>query len=137
MKRFVCLVGLVVLVFGLALVNPRGVEARDPTIKEIMSRLHKGAAAPIVVIKRDLVADPPNWAEAQRLSHEFVLLGAGLAKNEPPQGDKESWARLAKQYLDHAQAMEDASQRKDLSAALAAHSRLTGSCNGCHNAHRK
>ncbi len=109
--------------------------AKDPTIKDVMDRLHKGSS-PLGNLKRDLQEDDPPWSEIQNTTRQFVTLGAFLAKNDPPKGDKESWARLAKQYFDNAKAMDAAAQQKDKSGTLAARERLAGSCTGCHKAHR-
>jgi cytochrome c553 len=137
MKRLACVSSVLALVGGAALaLLPREAAAKDPTVKEIMGKLHKGASAPLGLVKRDLQDDNPNWPEIQRLTHEFVVLGAALGKNPPPKGDKDSWAKLARQYFDDAKAMDDAAQRKDKAGSLAAQGRLAGSCAACHKAHR-
>lgn len=136
MKRLT-LVALICGLLGVVLwnVGPEAL-AKDPTIKEIMSRLHKGAAAPLGTIKRDLQAANPPWSEIQKTSQEFVALGAALTRNAPPKGSKDSWAKLSNQYFGDAKAMDDAAKRMDRAGALAAHARLIASCNNCHNAHR-
>jgi hypothetical protein len=137
MKRFMLATNMLALlaIVGLSL-SPDGANAKDPGIKEIMGKLHKGANAPLGVLKRDLQSDEPPWPEIQKVSREFLILGAALGKNPPPKGDKDSWAKFARQYYDNAKALDDAAQKKDKPGALAAQARIAGSCNACHNAHR-
>src|SRR4051794_34226567 len=114
MKRFLLVTNLLVLlaIVGLVL-NPDDAQGKDPTIKEIMGKLHKGANAPLGVLKRDLQSDDPPWLEIQKVSRDFLILGAALSKNSPPKGDKDSWAKFARVYYDNAKALDDAAQRKD------------------------
>ncbi|HXG08371.1 MAG TPA: cytochrome c [Gemmataceae bacterium] len=138
MKRWAC--GLVVLTVCGVLSQtegPAGAQgSRTPTVKEVMERLHKGANSPLTTIRADLQADLPDWPEVQKAAKDFVTLGAALGKNNPPKGDRQSWARLTAQYLENAKALDAAAQRRDQKAALVAHSRLNESCKGCHSAHR-
>src|SRR5262245_48352457 len=120
MKRFMLVTSVAAL---LALVGltwcPDDAQAKDPSIKEIMGKLHKGANAPLGILKRDLQSDDPPWLEIQKVSRDFLILGAALSKNAPPKGDKDSWAKYARQYYDNAKALDDAAQRKDRANALA------------------
>lgn len=137
MKRCVLVTSILALLAVVSLtLSPNGADAKDPSIKEVMGKLHKGANAPLGVLKRELQSDDPPWPEIQKVSREFLILGAALGKNPPPKGDKDSWAKLARQYYDNAKALDDAAQKKDKPAALAAQGRIAGSCNACHNAHR-
>jgi hypothetical protein len=138
MKQCACWAGLVALV-GAALLALRtgGASAKDPTVKEIMDRLHKGANAPLVHVKKELQSAQTDWDDVQKMAREFDALGAALGKNAPPAGDKASWARLAKDYGDNAHALDDAAQKKDKRAGLSAQAKLAGSCTTCHKAHRQ
>src|SRR6202011_605450 len=99
--------------------------------------LHKGANSPVSQLKGELAAPSPDWEKIQKTTKDFVILGAALAKNNPPRGDKESWAKLARQYFNDAKAMDDAAEQKDKQATLAARAKLAGSCMACHRAHKK
>ena len=135
MMRLAWLVGvLCVLAVGLMLIPSAG--AKDPTIKEIMGKLHKGANAPIGLIKKDLQEDDPDWDEIKKMTKDFVTLGAALGKNEPPMGETDSWKKLTKKYYDNAKALDDAAKGKDKRGALSAQAKLAGSCAACHRAHR-
>ena len=89
MKRLLIVAGVLtpLSVVGL-LLSPHDAQAKDPTIKEIMGKLHKGANAPLGVLKRDLQSDDPPWPEIQRVSREFLIHGAALYKNTPPKGER-------------------------------------------------
>jgi hypothetical protein len=138
MKRSISL--LIVLALGaLCLVNERHADAqagKTPSIKEVMKKLHGGANSPLVVVRMDLQDEQPDWAEIQRRSQEFVTLGAALAKNDPPKGDKQAWAKLADLYVQDARILAEAAMKRNKKTAVEAHTRLTGSCKGCHTAHR-
>src|SRR5258708_27576090 len=99
MKRVACMAS----VLAVLMVAARADDA-SPSIKEIMGKLHKGANAPLAKLKTALKADKPDWKEVQDLSKEFVTLGAGLAKNVPPKGDKSAFAQLADAYYQKAKA---------------------------------
>jgi hypothetical protein len=111
-------------------------EDKVPTIKEIMDKLHKGANPPIILIKRNLQSSDPDWEEIQKQTKEFMEMVEALEKNDPPKGDKGSWARLAKQYVGNAKAMNAAAQNNDKRETLKFQAKLAGSCTACHKAHR-
>lgn len=137
MKRLAFPMGLATL-FTLMVLCTGSVDAQGgPSIKEVMARLHKGENPPIAAIKKHLQSEPPNWAEVQKLSHEFATLTATLSSSTPPKGDKASWASLTKGYADTARELDAAAQKKDKTASLAARDKLAAACTNCHKAHRK
>jgi hypothetical protein len=128
----------VATVLGLLAVAAAGAQdKKTPTIKQVMEKLHKGANPPIANLRKALQAEEPDWSAIQKTTKDFVILGAALAKNNPPRGDKESWAKLARQYFTAAKAMDDAAEQKDKPATLAARAKLAGSCMACHRVHKK
>jgi hypothetical protein len=137
MKGLVCgvsllaLLGLVVLTAG-----PVGAADETPTIKEIMGKLHKGANAPLAQLKTQLKSDSPDWDKVQKSTKDFVILGASLAKNDPPKGEASAYKSLATAYFNNAKAIDDAAQAKDKAAADAAFKKLSASCKACHTAHK-
>lgn len=114
-----------------ALANPSA-----KTAKEIMTKLNKGANAPLVSLKRDIQKDNPNWSEAQAQAKEYSSMAGELKDATPPKGDMASWSKLAKDYGEAAKSLNDAVQKKDKSAALTAYGKLTNACAACHKAHR-
>jgi cytochrome c556 len=114
-----------------------GAEDSSPSIKEIMGKLHKGPNAPLAKLKTALKASTPHWKEVQQLSKDFVNLGAGLARNEPPRGDKSAFVQLADTYYQSAKALDAAAKAEDTARARAALNRIGASCKACHAAHKQ
>jgi cytochrome c556 len=132
MKRMACMAS----VLAVLIVAARADDS-TPSIKEIMGKLHKGANAPLAKLKTALKADAPDWKDVQDLSKDFVILGAGLAKNEPPRGDKSAFEQLANAYYQNAKSLDDASKAEDKAKAQAALNKIGASCKACHSAHKK
>src|SRR5437899_2533849 len=82
-KVFVLAAGPVVLLASASLLAVAQ-DDKAPTIKQVMGKLHKGAKAPIAQLKTQLSAPSPNWESIQKTTKDFVILGAALAKNDPP-----------------------------------------------------
>lgn len=137
MKTFVLVAGSL-LVASASLLAGQGDAGSDktPSIKDVMSRLHKGAKAPLAQVKTALNEPSPNWAAVEKTTKDFVILGAALAKNDPPKGDKASWKKLSDLYFEDAKALDNAAKAHDLAAAKAAFQRLSTSCKACHGAHK-
>lgn len=129
MKRVLCAGAGLALLAGLAV-------AADPTIKEIMTRAHKGSKSLLTNMAGELKEDEPDWNDVQKDSKELVELGTSLGKNKPPKGDQANWDRLTRDYLSTAKALEAAAQSKDKPAAQASIKKLRDSCMACHRAHR-
>jgi cytochrome c556 len=106
------------------------------TVKEIMGKINKGSNAMVIMLKRELQKDNPNWTEIQSQTKEYAALAAELKDAKPPKGDAASWAKLSQEFADTSKAMNDAAQKKDKANALAANNKLTNSCVACHKGHR-
>jgi cytochrome c556 len=109
---------------------------KNPTVKDIMTRAHKGSTSVLTMLGRELKAEEPDWPDVQKQTKELLTLGTSLGKNEPPKGSKESWQRLTQQYVRSAEALDKAAQDKDRAVAMATRLRIAGSCAACHKAHR-
>jgi cytochrome c556 len=129
MKRVLCAAAGLALLGGLAM-------AADPTIKDIMTKAHKGGNSLLQTMNKELKEDEPDWNDVQKDSKELVELGAALGKNKPPRGEPDSWEKLTKGYLDTAKSLEASAEKKDKSGAKASLGKLLGSCKGCHQVHR-
>lgn len=134
MKTFVLVAGSLV-VASATLLAGQG-EEKTPSIKEVMNKLHKGAKAPLATLKTQLNAASPNWDRIEKETKDFVILGASLAKNDPPKGEKASWKKLADSYFADAKALDDAAKAHDLAAAKAARDKIQASCKACHVPHK-
>jgi len=111
-------------------------EDKTPTIKEVMQKLHKGADSPLAKLKTALKADAPDWKSIQDKSKDFVILGAAMAKNDPPKGEKKDFKKLADDYYEESKKMDDAAKKEDKTATEAAFKKVSTSCMACHKAHK-
>ena len=138
MKKLVCVASVLTLMAVLGLTtSPVGADdEKTPTIKQVMQKLHKGANSPLAKLKTALKADSPEWKSIQDTTKDFVSLGAALAKNDPPKGEKEDFKKLADSYYENAKAMDDAAKKEDKDGASKAFSKVSTSCMACHKAHR-
>jgi hypothetical protein len=137
MSRLSGLAAALGLAAGVALAcSSAGAQDANPSVKDIMTRAHKGANSLLATIGKGLRSSDPNWSDLQAKSQELVRLGTSLGKNEPPQGPKPSWDKLTRQYLDTTKNLETAAESKDKEAALAAHKGIVGSCKACHQVHK-
>jgi hypothetical protein len=125
----------IVTVIGIG-VSWAGAASNILTPKEIMGKLNKGPNALTPTLKRGLQKTPPDWGDIQDEAKEYANLTATLAKTEAPRGDKDSWAKLTKEYADLGKSLADAAEKKDKNAALAAHGKISRICTACHKAHR-
>ena len=138
MMRLLCvLIGLALLLVGaLALTPSRAADKENPSIKEIMTKAHKGGDSLIGKLGNELKAPDPDWAKIQEQTKVLVDLGTALGKNEPPKGDKESWEKLTKAYLDNARDMDAAAEKKDKVSTAADLQKVRGMCANCHKVHK-
>ena len=138
MGRRLCGAALAAALIGLAAAWSQLIAEDDtePSIKEIMTKAHKGGKSLLSTVGGDLKSAEPNWDDVQTKAKELVKLGKSLGKNDPPKGDKESWEKLTKSYVDTAKQLDDAAQAKEKSKAVTAHSKLTKMCAACHKAHK-
>jgi hypothetical protein len=111
--------------------------SKTMTSKEIMGKLNKGPRSLTQLLGRELKAGQPPWDEIQNQTREYVTLTTDLCKCEPSKGDADSWAKLTKQYVEAARALDGAAQKKDQPAAMGAHGRITRACAACHRAHKE
>jgi hypothetical protein len=138
MKAFCCTISLTMIVLGAGLAA-RSAGASDdetPTIEKIMETLHQGKNSPLNKAKAALKSGTPNWSKLKEATKLIATYGAALPKNDPPQGEKASYEKLAKAYAKNAKALDKATDEEDLKAARAAVKSLAGSCAACHKAHR-
>jgi hypothetical protein len=135
-KWFYLASGLVLVV--VVVLSPVGAQDnKAPTIKQVMKKLNAGQYSMTATIGKELQDDPPVWDDIKKETQEYVKLVDALGKNDPPKGEKDSWTRLSKDYVDNAKALDDATQKKDKKAALAAHKKIASTCMACHTEHRK
>ena len=134
MKRLACVLSVLALVVASGLAGAQ--DENSPTIKVVMQKLHKGANSPLAKLKTALKSNSPDWKSIQDSSKDFVILGASLSKNDPPQGEKANYKKLAEAYYANAKAMDDAARAKNKQACQTAFQKVSTSCMACHKAHR-
>ena len=128
-----CVIAVVAFVVPVAAL---AFDDETPSIKTVMGKLHKGSTSQTNTLKKQAQANPPDWEAIGKTTKDFVILGASLAKNDPPKGDKESWKKLATKYFDNAKALDDAAKDKDITKLQAAQKSMGASCKACHTAHK-
>jgi hypothetical protein len=109
---------------------------KDTTLKDVMTRLHKGDDAVRPTINKELEEDNPDWTMIQKLTKDYLDGAQTAAKTKPPKGDKDSWDKLMKQFVTTAKQLDDAAKKKDKEKGLAAAKMLGDSCRDCHTAHK-
>jgi cytochrome c556 len=114
---------------------PPGRRSPSP-IGQVMGKLTKGTQSLNALIGKELKADPLDWAAVQPQAEQYVQLTSSMAAMKPPKGSAESWATLTSGFTGSATALDAAVKNKDKDAALAAHKKLTTSCQACHQQHR-
>jgi hypothetical protein len=134
MKRFLCLVSTIALLSTSVLL--RADDEKTPSIKTVMQKLHKGAKSPLAKLKTGLKQDSPDWKNLQNLTKDFVILGASLAKSDPPKGEAKAYKKLADAYFENSKALDDAAKGRDKPKAEAAFKKVSTSCAACHKAHK-
>src|SRR5436853_6119798 len=102
------LAALAVGLAGLAAAtDPCGAQGRkDPSIKEVMTKAHKGGNSLLATVGKELQADEPDWADVRKKTQELGSLATALGRHDPPQGKKASWATRTNQYLVSAKVLD-------------------------------
>jgi hypothetical protein len=122
---------------GLAVValclSGNAADEKAPAIKDVMKTV---AGKDGLCGKCAGAAKAENWEEAQKLAKKLNECGVALTKTSCPKGDAESWKKLTKQYCEQTAAVNKAATDKDPKAFGAAIKTFTGSCKGCHEAHK-
>jgi cytochrome c556 len=139
MRSLYCASGVLAVLLLAGLVAATAGPSSDdetPTIKKVMQTLHKGKTSPLSTVKAALKGDSPDWTKVQKEAKIFATFGAALPKNDPPQGDKASYEKLAKAYASAAEALESSAKKEDLKGAREALKKISNSCAVCHKDHR-
>jgi len=118
------------LAYGSAAMSDDKKEEKVPTIKEIMTKGHKGTDAYIAKIKA--AAKDGKWDDAKEYAKTLAFFGENLGKNKQPKGDEDAWEKATKKYAEATKAVSKAVEDKDASAAAKALGTID--CAGCHKA---
>ncbi|WP_422929727.1 cytochrome c [Singulisphaera sp. PoT] len=134
MKRLMSVPGTIAILMASGMVVAE--DEKTATIKEVMQKLHKGSNSPLAKLKTAFKSDAPDWKSVQDVTKDFVILGAAMAKNDPPKGEKAEFKKLADAYYDASKAMDDAAKKEDKEEASKAFTKVSTSCMACHKAHK-
>jgi cytochrome c553 len=112
------------------------VVAADLSIKDVMKKAHAGMESLLAGVEKQVKGNSPDWESVQKSTKELSELGQALAKNDPPQGGKESWEKQCKIYSDQVAALDVAAGKKDLKSTADAAAKIRMSCGACHGPHK-
>jgi cytochrome c556 len=129
---------MAVLVMATLAPGPAGAFSDEgtPSIKKVMTKLHKGKTAPLNTLKAALKNNSPNWTKVQEEAKIYATYSAAMPKNDPPRGDKESFEKLAKAYASAGKSLEDSAEKEELKGSRDALKSISTSCIPCHKSHR-
>src|SRR4051812_1750640 len=113
MKKVACIATALALLGTAGLAATLAGDDDAPSVKDVMTKLHKGANSPLAQVKKELRASNPNWKVIQTRAKDFTTLGSTLAKNDPPKGDKAHFKGLADAYYDNAKELDAAAKKED------------------------
>lgn len=111
-------------------------EEKAPTIKQIMSKVHKGRKSLFATTKAQLKTNAPDWEKVEAAAVLIDRYGSSMPKNKAPRGNQASFEKLARAYAKNAKALKEAAEEKDLAETRAVMKKFGGSCQACHKAHR-
>jgi cytochrome c556 len=109
-------------------------DEKIPSVSEIMLKGHKGTDSFLSQIKADVKGE--KWDDAVTHAKALNVFGEALGKNKPNKGDDKSWKELCDKYAANTKAVLTAAEKKDAKAATTALGAISGSCGGCHKAHK-
>ncbi len=107
-------------------------------LQETMKKIGDGSSGLFTKLGRELRDEEPVWDDARKMSREIVRLSTPLPKLSPPQGDKASWAKETKAFIESSTALDQAIAKRDRATAFAAWKKMEAqTCMTCHKVHRK
>lgn len=111
------------------------IAADEPTISDVMKKVNSKKGL-MPKLDAALKANTIDWDTLKKHSQEMKKLISALPKAQPPMGEKASWDKLTKKYVEEAGKLETAVGKKDKDAAAKSFKALKGSCKACHEAHQ-
>jgi cytochrome c556 len=123
-------------ILACAIQSPAWADDPLPSVSDIMTKVNGKKTGLNQKVTNGLKAAKPNWDELGKQTKEYKTLIDALAKNDPPQGDKASWTKLTKEYVENVKKVGDAVEKKDKDAADKAMTAIGKSCGACHKEHK-
>jgi hypothetical protein len=106
----------------------------DFDIGEFMNTAHKKANN--FKARTQKAVKGMDWAEAEKVSKEWLGMAEKLPKAKPPKGEKASWDKLSGAYVKTVKGLHEAAEKKDAAKANGAITAINKACAVCHKAHR-
>jgi cytochrome c556 len=128
------LTGALALAVILTGVQAEDKEDKGPSVKEIMTKAHKGADS--TLNKARAALKDKDFDELATRAATLVKLGEDLGKAKFPRGEAESWKTLTSTYVKNAKALEKAAKDNDEATAKKTIGGLNTSCKKCHDTHK-
>src|SRR5689334_5516604 len=113
---------LAMLGFGLV----GAADKKEPTMKDLMARTHKGDNSPLMRVDRQLRSDAPNWADVRKDVAALMVVSDRLEK-----GDGGGY-RNPKLYIQGMKSLHVAAGKEDRTASTTAFNQVKASCMSCH-----
>jgi cytochrome c556 len=113
-------------VLGLRLAGSAAADKKEPTMKELMAKTHKGDNSPLMRIDRQLRSDDPAWTDVRKDVAALMIVSDRLAK-----GDGGGYRNPAL-YIKGMKALDAAAKKEDKPASATAFSQVKASCMSCH-----
>jgi hypothetical protein len=100
-------------------------KSKEPDVKKMMQRAHKGKTSPLAIVQDEVKRDMPNWILLEKNTKPLTEL-AGAIK------DNETYTSRPGPYVAAIKLLSSATEKKDLEQARRAVAALDKSCAGCH-----
>jgi cytochrome c556 len=137
MKSLICGLSMLALIVAGGLASrPAGAADESATPEVIMKKLFAGKTSALNTVKGALKSGTPDWAKVKKATATIADYAPKLGKNDPPRGEKASWAKLTKALADASKELDGAAKKEDLKSTGDIVKKLGASCKSCHTAHK-
>ena len=113
-------------VLGFRLTGSEAADKKEPSMKELMRKTHKGDNSPLMRVDRQLRADAPAWTEVRKDVAALMVVSDALKKR-----GNEGY-RSPALYIQGMKALDVATKKEDRKDAGAALGQVKASCMSCH-----
>lgn len=109
---------------------------KEPSLKDLMATLNAEKTGLRVEIDKGIKEDKPDWTAVQKMTKQYLDGASALPQKDPPKGEKESWAKLSKEFVVAAKNLDEAANSMDRKMCQEAFTKMMMGCRGCHTQHR-
>ena len=119
------IVCLSVVGIGFAMSQTRADKKKEPDVKQLMQKAHKGKDSPLAIVQTQVKLDKPDWILLARNTKPLFDLANSIKDNQ-------SYTSQPGPYVNGVKALIAAAKAKDIKKARLAADGLSKSCAGCH-----